>query len=97
MYGHLDAITAIAYGPRMVTAADINGDQISDIVTANYWPYATSVLLGNGDGSFQPTLSFGVGRLPTAVTIGDLECDGAFDLATANRGFDTISVLINRR
>ena len=41
-------------GPTSVAVADINGDGMPDIVTANYGGNDVSVLLGNGNGTFQP-------------------------------------------
>ena len=41
--------------------ADVTGDGIPDIVTANYADNTVSVLLGNGDGSFQTQMVFSTG------------------------------------
>ena len=39
--------------PSSVAVADLDGDTVPDLVTANYVSGDVSVLLGNGDGSFQ--------------------------------------------
>ena len=44
-----------------------------------------SVLIGNGDGTFQTQQRFGAGDGPFSVAIGDLDGDGVPDLAVANR------------
>jgi hypothetical protein len=44
---------------------------------------------------FQAKRSYGAGGFPKAVAIADLTGDGKPDLATANSGADTVSVLIN--
>jgi len=43
-----------------------------------------SVLLDNGDGSFQPQQTFAVGALPRSVVVADVDGDGKLDLVTAN-------------
>ena len=43
-----------------------------------------SVLLGNGDGTFQPQVTYAVGYDPTAIVAGDFTGDGRTDLAVAN-------------
>jgi hypothetical protein len=52
------------------------------------------VLLGNGDGTFAVSTSFGAGSHPGAVAIADLNADGRLDLAVASRGSNTVSVLL---
>ena len=46
--------------------------------------------------SFGGPKSYGAGRYPFAVAIGDLNADGKLDLAVANYGASTVSVLLNR-
>ena len=57
---------------------------------ASTWPSPTdgdntvSVLLGNGDGTFQPQVTYAVGSVPDAIVAGDFNGDGQLDLAVAN-------------
>jgi hypothetical protein len=53
------------------------------------------VLAGEGDGTFGDRVVFGAGVLPWSVAIGDLNSDGRLDLTTANRGANSVSVLLN--
>jgi hypothetical protein len=53
------------------------------------------VLLGNGDGSFQPAQSYAAGPSPVSVAVGDFNGDGFPDLAVANDNAGTVSVLLN--
>ena len=46
-----------------------------------------SVLLGNGDGTFQPPAYYAVGGTPDAIVAGDFNGDGITDLAVANEGY----------
>ena len=43
-----------------------------------------SILLGNGDGTFQNQVTYAVGSDPDALVAGDFTGDGRTDLAVAN-------------
>src|SRR5262245_39085621 len=47
--------------PTAVAAADVNGDGRPDLVVANQGDGTVGVLLGQGDGSFQPQRAFAAG------------------------------------
>ncbi len=53
--------------PPSVAVADLDGDTVPDLVTANFGSQDVSVLLGNGDGSFQTAVSFAAGLGPRSV------------------------------
>src|SRR5207237_49413 len=53
-----------------------------------------SVLLGNGDGTFQPARPYPVGSAPHSLTLGDFNGDGRLDLATANSTGNSVAVLL---
>jgi hypothetical protein len=80
--------------PIMVLLADVDGDGHLDIVTANQRG-SVSVLLGFGDGTFQPALNYRAGSIPFAVAVGDFNGDGAPDLVVANNASNDVSVLLN--
>jgi hypothetical protein len=52
------------------------------------------VLLGNGDGTFQPPITIAVGNEPDAIVAGDFNNDGKLDLAVANFGDNTVTLLL---
>jgi hypothetical protein len=74
---------------------DFNGDGLLDLAVTNFYSDNVSVLLGNGDGSFNEAGDFGVGSQPLFVAVGDFDGDGLLDLAVANYNAHDVSVLIN--
>ncbi|MGH9173683.1 MAG: FG-GAP-like repeat-containing protein, partial [Vicinamibacterales bacterium] len=76
-----------------VGIADVNGDAIADLVTANGFDSLISVLLGNGDGTFGVAATFPTGSGAHSGVVGDFDRDGAQDVAVANETGDSVSVL----
>jgi len=89
--------------------SDVNGDGKPDLVVANQCATNSScangivgVLLGNGDGTFQPALAFSSGgKFAFSVAIADVNGDGKPDLlianeyaSTANQSTGTVAVLL---
>ena len=81
-------------GANSVAIGDLNGDGRPDLAVANVGSNSVSVLLGNGDGTFQSQVSYGVQTHPTSVAIGDLNGDGRPDLAVSNADSASISILL---
>ena len=80
--------------PRAVAVGDFNGDSRQDLATADSADNTVSVLLGNGDGSFQSRTDYATGTGPYSVAVGDFNGDGKLDLVTANYSANTVSVLL---
>jgi hypothetical protein len=82
-----------------IATVDVNGDGNLDLVvqgadfTTQNWSYI--VLLGNGDGSFQPPVVYpqSIGTGDSGVLIADFNEDGKPDLASP-AGNETVAVLL---
>ena len=74
--------------------ADLTSDGTPDIVVANTGDNSVSVLLGNGDGTFQPQVTYDTGEAPISVAVADLNGDGTLDIVAANFGNSSVSVLL---
>jgi hypothetical protein len=76
---------------------DFNGDHLPDLALNTDGPAgpAVEVLLGKGDGSFQPNHQIlSVGQTPLSMAAGDFDGNGTLDLVTANSTDGTVSVLL---
>lgn len=87
--------TAGGTGPVAVTLADIDGDGMPDIVTADGSAGTVSILLNNGDGTFATPLTLTVGGQLVAVAVADLNGDGFPDLVVADAHNNCVKVLLN--
>jgi len=79
-------------------AGDFNGDGKLDLVTPNVGynglAIAVAVLLGNGDGTFQNAVLYGTGPGPAGLAAADFNGDGTLDLAIADAGSSSVSILL---
>lgn len=91
---NISAAPATGTHPFSVAAGDLNNDGIPDLAVANSGDNTVSVLLGRGDGTYQPQVTYATGSGPYAVAIGDFSGDGNLDLAITNLSENTVSILM---
>jgi hypothetical protein len=79
-----------------LAVADFNGDGKLDLAVTTNWNFngTVGVLLGNGDGTFQPVRNFAAGNFPGSLTVADFNGDGIPDLAAVEVNGGTASVLL---
>jgi len=79
--------------PFSAAVGDFNGDGKLDLAIVNQTclptdnvcpPGSVSILLGNGDGTFQPHVDFATGPDPLSLVVGDFNHDGKLDLAVGD-------------
>jgi hypothetical protein len=97
--------------PGELKIADVDGDGKLDLVVPNSLneycascaavmcsacsSTTVSVLLGKGDGTFQPRVSYETGNSPGSATAGDLNGDGKPEIVVVNDFDGTLEVLIS--
>jgi hypothetical protein len=80
--------------PQSLATGDFNNDGNLDVVTVNNASNTISVLLGNGDGTFRPAVSYPVGAAPFGVAVGKLTSDGNNDIVVTDNGSNNVAVLL---
>ncbi len=76
----------VGRAPIYITSADFNNDGILDLAVANtnLSTGSVSILLGNGDGTFQAPRFLVAGNYPRSIAVADFNRDGKLDMAVAN-------------
>jgi len=89
---YLFASYEVGKNPTAIQSADFDHDGFTDLVTSNISANSLSVLLGNGDGSFQTPVSVRVCKEPRNLAVIDFNKDGHEDLAIACSGSNQVAI-----
>jgi hypothetical protein len=89
-------LVPVGKGPGPIAIADLNRDGKPDVIVANQESENVAVLLGDGEGHFQPAPGspFRVGHLPNDIAVGDFNRDGNPDLVIPNHQTPYVTILL---
>jgi hypothetical protein len=73
--------------PIDAVVADFNGDGVPDLAAASFGSGDVSILLGRGDGGFEPAIRIPAGVSTRATVAADFNRDGRIDLAVFDRAY----------
>jgi hypothetical protein len=76
-----------------ITAGQLNDDTLLDMAVSNHLTGDISIFFGNGDGTFQPSVTLPVAPYPVDIVAAHLNSDTRADLVTAHAG--QVQVLLN--
>ena len=103
-----DDPVAVALGDFDNSLVNQSQERYPDIITANEVGNSVSVLLGEGNGTFRPTMDIPItvptrptgdtvdsaASSPSGVAVGDFNGDGNLDFVTANSGWASVNVVL---
>ena len=86
-FGFRQETFPVGDGPRLSVSVDLNRDGLADVVIGHQTADQTStvsVLLARPGGSFEPSMDYAAGTRLSALSVADLDADGALDVVTAH-------------
>jgi Big-like domain-containing protein/VCBS repeat protein len=90
-----------SFGALSIAVGDFNRDgnlDLAVVIPGDGQPGdgtgTVNILLGNGNGTFQPPQAYVVGTAPVSIATADFNGDGFLDLAVLNTGDNDVEVLL---
>jgi hypothetical protein len=86
----------VGHGPVGIAAGDFEGNGNVDLAVTNYGNGSNntvSILIGNGDGTFQAEQEYTTGTGPYGIAVGVFNPSGIADLVTADQTGNTVTVI----
>ena len=80
---------------NLVTVADINSDELADVIAVYSNQAMVSVFPSNGDGTFDDRIDIMVGAASDSLATGDVNDDGVPDIVLGSTSTELITVLIS--
>jgi uncharacterized repeat protein (TIGR01451 family) len=90
-------LIATGFGPAEAHLVSLRGNGTLDLIVGSFNLNEIAVLLGNGNGTFQTPVFYTSGtssNWTSSLTTGDFNHDGNLDVAVANAGDNTVSILL---
>ena len=89
-----ESTVATGQDPVAVVSTDFTSDGNIDLAAVNHTDNTVSILLGNGDGTFNSNGTLATGNGPIAAVAADFNADGIPDLAVVNQTDNTVSIFL---
>jgi hypothetical protein len=86
--------TVFTNGAGPMVVGDFNGDGKQDVVIFSKNDPFAEMFLGNGDGTFKPGFTFGLGENTFNAAVADLNGDGKLDLVTTGTNTGNVYVML---
>lgn len=85
----------VGSAPQSLATGDLNNDGAPDLVVSNSQSGNISILMNQGNGSFNVSNTYSTAAFPRAISIADINLDGYLDIAIANINSNSISIFMN--
>lgn len=79
-----------------IALADLDQNGRTDILATGFNTDRLAVLLQTGPLTFEPSITYGTGRQPIGIAVGDVNNDSRADIAVVNYGSSDVSLLLGR-